>query len=157
MTVVRGQRMVCAMNHFFALRGRTAVIAAVVVGRPPQRLQRQVHEWHVHEQTRHPMHLHVNHYQLQTMGGDDDNGDNFYEPGDWHDTFLERVGTITVRLQTDRFVGNMVVHCHILEHEDEGMMGYFDVVGQEGTRWPGARQLDPSCYMEKSGVGYTLL
>jgi len=128
---------------------RTPPMAELPVG--------EVHEWHVHEQTRHPMHLHINHYQLQTMGGDDDNGDNYYEPGDWHDTFLERIGTITVRLQTDRFVGNMVVHCHILEHEDEGMMGYFDVVGEPGTRWSGARQLDPSCYMEKSGVGYTLL
>jgi FtsP/CotA-like multicopper oxidase with cupredoxin domain len=117
----------------------------------------QVHEWRVHEQTRHPMHLHVNHYQLQNMGGSEDGGDNFYEPGDWHDTFLERVGTITVRLQTDRFVGNMVVHCHILEHEDEGMMGYFDVVGQPGTRWPGARALDPTCYMDSANVGYTLL
>lgn len=128
---------------------RTPPIADVPVG--------QVHEWKIHEQTRHPMHLHINHYQIQNMGGNEDRGDNFYEPGDWHDTFLERVGMITVRLQTDRFVGNMVVHCHILEHEDEGMMGYFDVVGQEGTRWSGARQLDSTCYMEASGVGYSLL
>mmetsp|Transcript_109165 Transcript_109165/g.308630 ORF Transcript_109165/g.308630 Transcript_109165/m.308630 type:complete len:121 (+) Transcript_109165:2-364(+) len=40
----------------------------------------------------------------------------------------------------------MVVHCHILQHEDEGMMGFFAIGGAEGTIYPQAETLDPSCY-----------
>ena len=67
--------------------------------------------------------------------------------GDWHDTFLggaANTDTITVRFQTDSFVGKMVVHCHVLEHEDEGMMAVVNVL-QPPKHWEGARETDPRC------------
>jgi len=30
-------------------------------------------------------------------------------------------------------MGEVITHCHILEHEDEGMMGLFSI---GGTSWP---------------------
>ena len=45
---------------------------------------------------------------------------------------------LTVRFQTDVFTGKMVLHCHILEHEDEGMMLVTTITGTDGTLWTGA-------------------
>lgn len=46
------------------------------------------------------------------------------QAGDWHDTFLfpftAKMNTdFPVRIQLDRFTTNLVVHCHLLTHEDE--------------------------------------
>jgi L-ascorbate oxidase len=30
--------------------------------------------------------------------------------------------TITVRTRYERYIGDFVLHCHILDHEDQGMM-----------------------------------
>jgi hypothetical protein len=72
------------------------------------------------------------------------------ERGDWHDTLLTASAgggtTVTVRMQTDTFTGKAVVHCHILEHEDEGMMAWFSITGIENTTYAAATTLDPTCY-----------
>jgi hypothetical protein len=39
----------------------------------------------------------------------------------------------------------MVQHCHLLNHEDHGMMAQYDIVGEEGSVWQGAREIDPMC------------
>lgn len=36
-------------------------------------------------------------------------------------------GQVRVRIAFDDFVGRTVYHCHILDHEDAGMMGDIDV------------------------------
>ena len=41
-------------------------------------------------------------------------------------------------MQTDYFSGPTVVHCHILMHEDQGMMITVNFTGTEGTRYPPA-------------------
>ncbi|MFM8894343.1 MAG: multicopper oxidase domain-containing protein, partial [Actinomycetales bacterium] len=41
------------------------------------------------------------------------------------------------------FTGRSVYHCHILFHEDHGMMGIFDIVDEDGTG-PGPDQLLPT-------------
>jgi hypothetical protein len=41
----------------------------------------------------------------------------------------------------------MVFHCHFLHHEDIGMMGQYNLIGEEGTLWPGARIVDPTCVL----------
>mmetsp|Transcript_10342 Transcript_10342/g.41871 ORF Transcript_10342/g.41871 Transcript_10342/m.41871 type:complete len:135 (-) Transcript_10342:24-428(-) len=47
------------------------------------------------------------------------------------------------------------VHCHILEHEDEGMMSVYRIAGEEGTVYEGAEELDPTCYRDESrGYSY---
>lgn len=50
-----------------------------------------------------------------------------------------------VRFQTDKFTGESVVHCHILLHEDLGMMGAMHISGEEGTVWPDAKKYEPTC------------
>jgi hypothetical protein len=45
----------------------------------------------------------------------------------------------------DKFTGESVVHCHILLHEDLGMMGAMHIHGEEGTVWPDAKKYEPTC------------
>lgn len=42
----------------------------------------------------------------------------------WKDTFLVRSDgdTQVIRTRYRRFTGTFVLHCHILDHEDQGMM-----------------------------------
>ena len=43
--------------------------------------------------------------------------------GVWKDTVIVQDDvTVTVRTQYRRYVGDFVLHCHILDHEDRGMM-----------------------------------
>lgn len=45
-----------------------------------------------------------------------------------------------------------MIHCHILEDSDEGMMALFNVVGKEGTEYANARKADPKCYSPTFGA-----
>mmetsp|Transcript_77105 Transcript_77105/g.160505 ORF Transcript_77105/g.160505 Transcript_77105/m.160505 type:complete len:103 (-) Transcript_77105:77-385(-) len=90
------------------------------------------------------MHIHVNPFQVFDVTPDPD---NWFQLGDWQDTlFLTTDGEMTVRINIDSFVGTMVMHCHILEHEDNGMMGYWSITGKEGTTFANNKALDPTCY-----------
>ncbi|KAL1519183.1 hypothetical protein AB1Y20_003443 [Prymnesium parvum] len=79
----------------------------------------------------HPFHNHVNSFQL--LEDPADTANNYFRAGDWHDVLISPNGVLSVRLQTDKWVGTQVFHCHILEHEDEGMMGATQITGTEGT------------------------
>ena len=104
----------------------------------------------------HPYHQHVNPFQIIDI--DFESTQNlyadrytlaWYKNGDWHDTIMySRRATfpaVTIRFQTDKFSGHMVQHCHLLNHEDHGMMAQYDIVGEEGSVWQGAREIDPMC------------
>ncbi len=70
----------------------------------------------------HPFHIHVNDFQIMTFNG---------EPVDPHyeDTVsVPPGGTVVIRTRFLDFVGKFVYHCHILAHEDAGMMGTVEVV-----------------------------
>lgn len=73
----------------------------------------------------HPFHVHVNSFQLFAI-----NGVKLDKPEVW-DTFFvppmqgDTPGSITIRLRFLNFRGKTVNHCHILEHEDTGMMQNF--------------------------------
>lgn len=45
--------------------------------------------------------------------------------------------TITIRTRYQRYIGEFVLHCHILDHEDQGMMQNIEVVLPDGP--PGAK------------------
>ncbi len=66
----------------------------------------------------HPIHLHVWPMQIVAEAG---------RPLDdvrWQDVVnIPARGEVTVRVSFDRFSGRTVYHCHILDHEDRGMMG----------------------------------
>ena len=73
----------------------------------------------------HPFHIHGTQFQL--VGST--RGDTTPAPGirAWIDTINVRPGeTVRVRIQ-QTMPGKRMFHCHILEHEDQGMMGVLDV------------------------------
>eukprot|EP01052_Picozoa_sp_SAG31_P004361 SAG31_NODE_180_length_21118_cov_62.152671_2_plen_626_part_00 len=79
--------------------------------------------------TPHPMHIHVNHFQvveyLDCDGNDAANGRTYPywgEIGDWRDTMGALTGSLRVRYVLDKYGGNIMMHCHFLMHEDVGMM-----------------------------------
>ncbi len=78
----------------------------------------------------HPFHAHAIQYQILDRDGVPASGVDL----GWKDTFLVQPGE-TVRV-IGKFEeinkGDYMYHCHILEHEDAGMMGYFRV-GDSGV------------------------
>lgn len=80
----------------------------------------------------HPFHVHINDFQILeiTCGNGEIDYATFYADnpgmrGAWKDTLNVGKGGMNFRILvpvTD-FTGDAVFHCHILEHEDTGMMG----------------------------------
>jgi len=89
----------------------------------------------------HPLHFHVNPFQIVGMPLES-YGDGYFKVGDFHDTLLLTDVTgadrVKIRMNADRFTGQMFVHCHILAHEDMGMMNLIDLVGTEGSTFSDA-------------------
>lgn len=88
----------------------------------------------------HPMHMHMIFFQV--LERQDFNivdgqvvpiGNPIPAPpqeGGWKDTVMAHPGQITrVIARFDDYMGRYPYHCHILEHEDHGMMRQFEVVG----------------------------
>jgi len=73
----------------------------------------------------HPFHAHAIQWQILSRNGVPSSGVDL----GWKDTFLVKANE-SVKI-IGRFepvnVGDYMYHCHILEHEDAGMMGYFRV------------------------------
>lgn len=96
----------------------------------------------------HPFHIHVNPFQIEKIigpdgtdlsepGAKDSDGDSQYAglKGVWKDTLFVKPGvknakdpnkldyyTVYVNTRYERYIGEFVLHCHILDHEDQGMM-----------------------------------
>ena len=103
-----------------------------------------VQEWNVKGATNHPFHLHVYHFQAQQDCGD-------YEAGEYYDTMANACNVrFDLSPQTSTvYEGKTIFHCHILDHEDQGAMGWMDVIG--GT--PAPSYPTDVAYMEKYEVG----
>ena len=70
----------------------------------------------------HPLHLHVWPMQLLSTGGIPETGVT------WRDVVNVPAGSSTVvRIAFDRHTGRSMYHCHILDHEDLGMMAILQV------------------------------
>lgn len=68
----------------------------------------------------HPFHIHVNHFEVISINGVKQ------PPGTIHDTIWVREKTsVVIRMKFKEFKGKAVYHCHILPHEDTGMMQNF--------------------------------
>jgi FtsP/CotA-like multicopper oxidase with cupredoxin domain len=86
-----------------------------------------VQELRIKGATNHPYHQHV--YHMQTNGACGD-----FEDGEWYDTIATNC-LVRFDLNPDIssvYDGRTIMHCHILGHEDQGAMGWFDVVGGQG-------------------------
>jgi len=82
-------------------------------------------EWTVNNASTvfHPFHIHINPYQLTKVNGQP------YDALSYEDTtpVPPDGGSITFRTRLLDFTGTWVYHCHILGHEDGGMMGIIQV------------------------------
>ena len=58
----------------------------------------------------------------------------------------------TLRFTTDSYPGKCVFHCHILVHEDRGMMGFYNFTGPAGIIWEGAKIVNPQCRLPASAL-----
>ncbi len=84
-----------------------------------------VEEWTIRNETEelHPFHIHVDDFQVMSINGEP------YEASGRQDTIpLPLQGEVVIRIPFHDFTGKFVYHCHILNHEDNGMMGIVEVV-----------------------------
>ncbi len=83
-----------------------------------------VEEWLIKNESdfMHPFHIHVNPFQIVEIS------DGSIPPGRWLDTVpLPPHGFVRMRTRIQRFTGQFVQHCHILLHEDHGMMQLIEI------------------------------
>ena len=82
-----------------------------------------VEDWEIINQGTmdHPFHLHMNSFQILNSEGQPERA--------WKDVMLVRAGQRRrFRVRFEDFAGKTVYHCHILDHEDMGMMGVVEIV-----------------------------
>jgi hypothetical protein len=85
-----------------------------------------VQEWTLKGARNHPFHLHIYHVQINGNCAD-------YEDGEYYDVVANNCA---IRFDLNHntssvYEGRTIMHCHILEHEDQGAMGWLKV--NEGT------------------------
>ena len=81
-----------------------------------------VEEWEYENTTGmdHPMHLHINPFQVIGPDGKAERA--------WRDIINVRAGSkARFRVQFNDYTGKTVQHCHILDHEDRGMMATVEI------------------------------
>ena len=71
----------------------------------------------------HAFHIHVNDFQVMSVNGQPYNAHGLQDT-----VTIPQGGEVVVRIPFEDFVGKFVYHCHILPHEDTGMMGIVEVV-----------------------------
>ncbi|MEU0569466.1 multicopper oxidase family protein [Nonomuraea sp. NPDC005983] len=84
-----------------------------------------VEEWTVRNDSNeeHSFHVHTNDFQLMSINGRRHQGHG------WQDTAsVLPKGQIVVRIRFADYTGKTVLHCHILNHEDAGMMAVLEIV-----------------------------
>jgi FtsP/CotA-like multicopper oxidase with cupredoxin domain len=96
------------------------------------------HIWQLHNEPNpmgmamaHPIHLHGRHFRVlsRTGGGANALRDGINDDG-WLDTVVVLPGeTVRIQIAFSRHPGLYLYHCHVLEHEDMGMMRNFRIRG----------------------------
>ena len=91
--------------------------------------------WEIVNQTGmdHPWHQHVNDAQVIAMSGGDaalaSYARLYTAAPAWKDTVIvPKMGSVTLRVPVRDHAGMTMFHCHILEHEDIGMMGMWHIM-----------------------------
>lgn len=108
------------VDPFFAIDGK---------GFDPDRVDQTValdtvEEWVIRNDSPewHPFHIHVNDFQVMSVNGEP-------MPLRYEDTIaIPPQGELVIRIPFLDFTGKFVYHCHILVHEDFGMMAVVEVV-----------------------------
>lgn len=87
-----------------------------------------VNEWTLKSTNGHPFHAHM--FPMQVMSGCGDE----HEVGEFYDTITFKNGNYengdncVVRLHFVDIAGHVMMHCHILLHEDQGSMGFINIL-----------------------------
>lgn len=100
-------------------------------------------EWRIVNESSevHPFHIHINPFQVISINGVP------IDRKSLDDTFpVPANGEIVMRTKYRDFDGKYVLHCHILFHEDHGMMQVVEVVK------PGASQASDNGFPEREGM-----
>lgn len=65
----------------------------------------------------HPYHIHINPFQVKQFG------ERTISPPMWKDVVMVNQGIpVKIRARYTKYWGDFVLHCHLLHHEDQGMM-----------------------------------
>ena len=83
-----------------------------------------IQEWTISNSGAHPYHLHV--YHMQAVGSGCDGG--VHDQGEYYDT-ISAPSNCVVRFHMIDYGGSVMMHCHVLKHEDNGSMTWVDVIG----------------------------
>jgi FtsP/CotA-like multicopper oxidase with cupredoxin domain len=77
----------------------------------------------------HPFHQHVNSCQvLSITGGDSSYASLYRSVPAWKDVVIvPKMGSATLLVPVEDYDGMTMFHCHIIEHEDIGMMGVWNI------------------------------
>lgn len=81
-------------------------------------------EWRItNESDRdHPFHIHINDFMVVAVN------DIPVQTPRWQDVVnLPPLGSATIRMRPEKFTGKTVMHCHIIIHEDMGMMAVVEI------------------------------
>ena len=108
-------------NKFFAIDGKQFDMDRVDITAQLNTTE----EWEIFNDSDvfHPFHIHINPFQVIAING------RPVERYGYEDTIpLPPHGSVTMRTRFLDFTGRFVFHCHILAHEDAGMMGIIEVV-----------------------------
>jgi suppressor of ftsI len=84
-----------------------------------------VEEWTIRNDSNeeHSFHVHINPFQLMSIDG------QRHDAHGWQDTAsVAPKGQIVIRIHFQDYTGKTVFHCHILNHEDAGMMAVLEIV-----------------------------
>jgi len=96
------------------------------------------------KESSHPFHIHVNPFQVVMRK--DANGKST-PMNVWRDTlYIPQGETYTIRSRFRDFLGRTVFHCHILDHEDQGMMAAVEFIPPYQT--PGAVNAGPGANLK---------
>lgn len=102
-------------------------------------------EWHLRSvRGNHPFHIHVNPFEVL----DTEHLVNGQPRRVWRDTIMVPASApdgVRIRSRYTRYIGRFVLHCHILDHEDRGMMQLVEIspghVSPTGVGCPGPSSL----------------
>ena len=84
-----------------------------------------VQEWTIKGAAAHPYHQHVYHFQMKGACSD-------FEDGEYYDTLAASPCLTRFDLNpatSSVYDGSTMMHCHILDHEDQGAMGWAEIMG----------------------------
>lgn len=107
----------------------------------------------------HPFHIHVNPMWVTRIEAPDEQGrlHNVLDEPCWMDTIaIPRGGRVVFRSRFADYVGRWVNHCHILMHEDHGMMQAVATVArpEEANYNPRARAASPTMSSDEVSAVY---